>query len=726
MRIARIVEYLPPCPGGKEIHAFELTRALSSLGVDHVVFFGDGNVPCGVQGLRIRSRVSLRGRTQLAAFCLGAAHALREQHRRAPFDAIHAHGDFPEALAMARVAGDLHVPAFLSVHGGLSKVSWHNRMRTMSFSAMERVFAVSPRVAEEIVALGVSSEIVVRPSGVRDAFFHARGAAREPNHLVVVGRLARVKGLETVLAAHDELAGDAVPVRWTVVGDGTGRYADWIRRELMTRPGIEVRAERDPDRLASLVATAGALVLPSDSLTGQREGMPTAALEAIAAGTPIIASDSAGLEHLPQSAPFIHFFRTGDATGLAHAVRNRATLVAPNQPVPWVESWPAVAASVRENYRTGIARARRTSVFFAVPWLEVGGAEHIMLSLAQAAGAAGYRTFVSGAPGSLSDSVTSPLELVPTTWNSTRKSFVDNTLRLAGAFARSRPVAVNTHHFLLGVCARVASAVSRVPTRHVLTVHVPELRRNEAVIGALAPLLFESVLPVADVVRDDLIRFTLPPWRRRVHVVRAGVEPPLEMQRRRVIGVVARLVKRKGHTVLIEAWEKIVSRAGVDGWSIEIVGEGPERPGLEREIRRRGLESTITMRGTVPAAGSVLPEFEIVVLPSLREGLPLVLIEAMAAGCAVVATSLPGCRELAGDGAARLVAPNDPDSLADALEEMIFDPAARRAVAAAGRERYRARYSRERMLVEYGRELCVPLVGRERTRATVLSVPGES
>jgi glycosyltransferase involved in cell wall biosynthesis len=708
LRIARIVERLPPHLGGKEVHAMELTRALTELGVQQDVFFRAGEPPPRVRAVCLPGGCVEDTRVQLLTFCAAAARSIARTHRSAPFDAVHAHGDFPEAIAAAFVARQLDIPSFLSVHGGLSRTPWHDQLRVAAFSAMERVLAVSVGLADELRAVGVSSEIVVRPSAVRNQFFEVDQDHRQPNGLIVVGRLAPVKGLETIFRAYDALGADASALRWEFIGDGTGPYADQIRAEIARRPGMECRVEHSPERLAAAIASASALILASIDLTAQREGTPTAALEALAAGTPVIASDASGVAAITDADGAVRVFPAGDAHQLARAVLERSQLRPPRRDA--VDDWRKAAEQVASCYRAGITSFKRTGVVFSVPWLEVGGAEHLVLSLASASAAAGNRTGVSGAPGSLYPAVQAPLELVPTTWSSPIKSTVTNALRLAGAFARIRPAAVNSHHLLTGLSARLGARLAGVRARHVLTVHGTEARRNEAVIGMLAPLLFDRVLPVSDLLRRDLVRFSLPRRRDRFQVAHAGIDPPPEpATRRKTVGVVARLVGRKGHRVLLEAWDEVMRDASSEGWQLVIVGDGPLKAEIAADVRRRNLQASVQLRGAVPQASAIIGEFEIVALPSLREGLPLVLIEAMAAGCAVVATAVPGSRELAGGGAPMLVPPGDAAALARALLDLMGDAERRATLAEAGRRRFSSAFTRRRMLSDYSSALGVQL-----------------
>jgi glycosyltransferase involved in cell wall biosynthesis len=133
-----------------------------------------------------------------------------------------------------------------------------------------------------------------------------------------------------------------------------------------------------------------------------------------------------------------------------------------------------------------------------------------------------------------------------------------------------------------------------------------------------------------------------------------------------VILSVAHLYRRKDIATLLEAAARMKTPA-----RLRIVGDGPERGRLARLCRRRGLDSRVTFRGHVPFA-ELAAEYRsagIFCLPSRQEGFGIVLLEAMAAGLAVVAARAGAVPELVMDGKTGvLVPPGDPETLAEALD----------------------------------------------------------
>ena len=130
---------------------------------------------------------------------------------------------------------------------------------------------------------------------------------------------------------------------------------------------------------------------------------------------------------------------------------------------------------------------------------------------------------------------------------------------------------------------------------------------------------------------------------------------------------VGRLAPEKGLDSLIDAWPAV--RATYPSAQLILIGEGPERPHLEARTTDQGLTlgpgQAVEMPGSVPDATAALRDVDLFVLPSREEGMSIALLEAMALGIPIVASSIPGNRRLIGDFKhGRLAPTGDPDALA--------------------------------------------------------------
>jgi glycosyltransferase involved in cell wall biosynthesis len=220
----------------------------------------------------------------------------------------------------------------------------------------------------------------------------------------------------------------------------------------------------------------------------------------------------------------------------------------------------------------------------------------------------------------------------------------------------------------------------------------------------------------------------------KVHVIRCGVDlaafapaprraPPVP-----TFACVASLRPYKGHEVLVEAAARL-SRRGV-ALRVVLVGDGELRRRLEARIARAGLAGVVELRGAlaheeIPA---VLAGATALVLPSVTardgqmEGIPVALMEAMAAGVPVVASRLSGIPELVRDGETGLLVPErDPDALAAAMERLARDPALGARLAGAARRAVEEDYDRPRNVAR----LRALLTGGASS-APASSAPGEA
>ena len=168
-------------------------------------------------------------------------------------------------------------------------------------------------------------------------------------------------------------------------------------------------------------------------------------------------------------------------------------------------------------------------------------------------------------------------------------------------------------------------------------------------------------------------------------------------------GFVGRLLGDKGLPTLVEAHALLASR----GRPVELLIAGEPDPANPASIQQTTLAEWkrrpgLTFLGHVDDIGAFWARAHIAVLPSLREGLPMSLLEAAACGRPIVATDVPGCREIARDGInALLVPPNDATALADAIGRLAGDAELRRRFGGAGRRIVEDEFSHRRI----GREI---------------------
>jgi len=163
-----------------------------------------------------------------------------------------------------------------------------------------------------------------------------------------------------------------------------------------------------------------------------------------------------------------------------------------------------------------------------------------------------------------------------------------------------------------------------------------------------------------------------------------------------VIGTIARLEAAKGVDLFIQALAELPDVTGV------IIGTGPDAAALQRAASAVGIADRVVFVGWADDARAWLPTFDVFVLPSRLEALPMSIVEAMLAGVAVVSTDVGGVRELIDDGVSGLIVrPDDAPALAAALRELLGDPNRRGLIAAAGERRASTDFTADAMATRY-------------------------
>jgi glycosyltransferase involved in cell wall biosynthesis len=175
-----------------------------------------------------------------------------------------------------------------------------------------------------------------------------------------------------------------------------------------------------------------------------------------------------------------------------------------------------------------------------------------------------------------------------------------------------------------------------------------------------------------------------------------------------VVLTLARLDRQKGLPVLLHAASLVPDAVFV------IAGEGPERPALEALRTELDLEGRVQLLGQRDDVSELLARCDLFVLPSLFEGLPLSLLEAMAAGKPVIATAIAGTLEAVTDGETGLLAPpGDAAALASRIRRFLADRDFAARVALAGQIHVRQHFSPERMTGEV-QALYLEVIGQRR------------
>jgi sugar transferase (PEP-CTERM/EpsH1 system associated) len=303
-----------------------------------------------------------------------------------------------------------------------------------------------------------------------------------------------------------------------------------------------------------------------------------------------------------------------------------------------------------------------------------------------------------------------------------RRSGVDwnCSLRLAGFFRRQRVDLVHAHQytpFFYGVTARLLARGQGVLFTEHGRHHPDYPRRKRILTNRILLRRRDRVVGVGQAVRQALIQNEgIPP--ERVEVIYNGIDLQtfangLEARAalRQEIGAgandtvilqVARLDYLKDHATAIRTFERVLGRRA--GARLVLVGEGPERDKIQQLVRDRNLSGRVHFLGLRTDIPALLAAADLFLLTSISEGIPVTLIEAMAAGLPIVSTRVGGVSEVVDDGQTGLLAPSGEDA---ALSERILELASNREMCREmgqrGRERAAAHFAEKRMHAGYAR-----------------------
>jgi glycosyltransferase involved in cell wall biosynthesis len=345
-----------------------------------------------------------------------------------------------------------------------------------------------------------------------------------------------------------------------------------------------------------------------------------------------------------------------------------------------------------------------------------GGAEALLLQLTAGLAARGHEVAtVLGEPGWLRERLADrglTASVVPlVSWAGLLR-----VPKLAGLIRSLQADVVLSHGARVNLFGTLAASLSGVPAVSVEH-NMDSWRGGNPVFGALDRLVAaqnRGRIAVSRAVAGMLVeRNVLPPD--RIEVIPNGVsfpagEPAVDRRAVRagfgladedfVLVTVARLTAQKGHRHLLGALPALRER--IPRLRCLCLGEGDLRPELEALCRRLGLDDAVVFAGAVDGVMGILPACDLFVLPSLWEGLPLAVVEAMGVGLPVIATDVAGTPEAVESGrTGLLVPPGDPGALADAVLALHDDEELRGRLAGEGRRRAREEFGIDAVVDRY-------------------------
>lgn len=280
--------------------------------------------------------------------------------------------------------------------------------------------------------------------------------------------------------------------------------------------------------------------------------------------------------------------------------------------------------------------------------------------------------------------------------------------RLRRLLHRIRPELLHIHGFKAALPGIAAARAARIPV--LITAHNYPAHRASSYMPAAGKLLGAQkvrFIAVSGDLAGKLAALGIP--RGMISVIHNGIEPaPYEaaaagrrLQYRRtggiIVGTAARFARQKGLFYFVQA--AAVLAPLFPRMRFLVMGDGPGRPDLEKLVLQSGLSGRLSFCGHCTDLPHRLAAIDIFVLPSLTEGLPLTLLEAAVAGCALAATRVGGIPEVITDGVhGLLVPPADEVALARAIASLARDPVLAHRLAQACSERVKTQFTLDRTI----------------------------
>jgi len=298
MKILRLYTRLPPLKGGMENHIAQLSKEQTKLGHDVTIYFNKGTKVTS-KDVQITKFPLYKLKPQFLG--IASFHfltLLRLIANQEKFDIVHIHGDWSSlifAKFIKKIVGSKKL--IMSIHDELSENFLPKKALSVLLKKVDVIFATGHGLASQLKKL-TSKEVIVQPSGIQNIYFeqHPRSFNKKYLQVIIVANLVKKKNLDLVI----DIAKDLKLLNFILVGDGPEKEYLLNRVQYEDITNVEILGYKNSSELRLLYYESDIFML-----TSIKEGTPTAMLEAMACGLPIVTSGAGGVESILGSHNYI-------------------------------------------------------------------------------------------------------------------------------------------------------------------------------------------------------------------------------------------------------------------------------------------------------------------------------------------------------------------------------------------------------------------------------------
>ena len=324
---------------------------------------------------------------------------------------------------------------------------------------------------------------------------------------------------------------------------------------------------------------------------------------------------------------------------------------------------------------------KKRSILFVTPFMETGGTERVIFDLASGLVAKGWDIYVLSSGGRLVQEINNLGAThfeVPSLGSKSPWAIFASARVIRNVIRKHRVGVINSHSYVSAVSVALSQSIPIKNCKHLFTLHIPERQYYFRVMGFTLNRLVDQTCTVCNWTREKLIKAGVSAT--NIAVIYNGVNtdyfrPTTEKIEKRQhfnITVVARLVERKGHAVLLRAVKRLFDYSGPKNLQLHFYGDGPARLKLEELSETLGLKDFVIFHGDTPDVRTAYKNSDLFVLPSYSEGLPLTILESMSACVPVVTTTVNGIPEVIKHGETGITfSPGDDNALSHIIAEMM-------------------------------------------------------